>query len=142
MSPWSCTQRMEGDALRLGASRHYTAGFWVEVTNSLLIDSYTRYDAVVGIGTRAEERRYTTLNHESREYRAPAVRIRVRRPGLAHEARDSRRKRRNPRHSTASNIPLAPGYLIPMMTGVNAARVAARAQSRCRIQSATGGETL
>lgn len=42
----------EALAFKFGASGRYTDDFWVEVTNSLLIKSYTRYDAFVGFGTR------------------------------------------------------------------------------------------
>jgi iron complex outermembrane receptor protein len=43
-----------GDSLafKLGASGRYTDDFWVEVTNSLLVKSYTRYDAFIGLGTQ------------------------------------------------------------------------------------------
>lgn len=38
-------------ALKLGASGRFTDDFWVEVTNSLLVKGYTRYDAFLALAT-------------------------------------------------------------------------------------------
>jgi outer membrane receptor protein involved in Fe transport len=40
-----------GLMLRVGADGHYVGDNWVEVTNSILVKGYTRYDAFVAVGS-------------------------------------------------------------------------------------------